>query len=382
LAAYIGIGDLSNAMIQGTNLLELGEKIGSTQRIAFAKLMLAYLYELYGQPASAKQIWQTWDEDSIAAEFSFMYPTFIQIKVTRLVSLGNLKEAISLLTKATERMSCEQGKLEPKQFLLHHFLIQGLLMAKLQHEDAFSVFKKARSIADTLDDCYEKKLLVVVTGALFPEIINGSELARSLKFLLNKKAYDPLWFLYASELYQREIPEGNNYLQTHIEKTHKILLDNLVSRYPFLRKIVSKLLKEDQKRNVLLIQSGNAKMRLLRDIDKWHPSANVFFFDIANGKWSYQNRKGVVKLSANTHKILSALLIAKDNSVDLPDLYQTVWGMQFDSEIDKPAVMAALNRCKKVLKDISPSLNLDWSKKNSTEKKVTLKIKIPWAAFL
>ena len=382
LAAYIGIGNLPQSMIYGQKLLKLGKAMGSTPRIAFAELMLAYLYELYGQTAVASQTWQTWDEDCIESKFPFMFPTFIQIKVTKLVLQGDLKEACSLLSKAIGKMSNAKSKLEPKQFLLHHYLLQGILLAKIHHENAHSVFNKAKLISDNLDNCYEKELLLVVTGALFPGIVSGRSLTKSLKFLLSKKAYDPLWFLYASELLQRDIPEGNQYLQAHVEKTHKILLDNLLSRYPYLRKIVPKFLKNEKERTVLLIQSGKSKLKLLKNINKWQPSANVFFVDIANGNWTYQKRNGVIKLSTNTHRILSALLIAKNNSVNLPDLYQTVWGVQFDSEIDKPAVMAALHRCKKALKDISPSISLDWSKQNGSNTEITLKSKIPWAAFL
>jgi hypothetical protein len=103
---------------------------------------------------------------------------------------------------------------------------------------------------------------------------------------------------------------------------------------------------------------------------------------MVNGKWTFHNQKGIIKPATNAHKIFSALLVIKDNRVNLPDLYQSVWQTQFDPEIDKPAVIAALNRCKKALIDISPGIQLDWLKQNNAELEIFVKIKVPWAAFL
>lgn len=382
LAAQIGVGNLPKAMVYGKKLLKLGKKIASTPRVAFAKLMLAYLYELYGQPASANRAWKIWDEDSVANEFTFMFPTYVEVKVTRLILKGALKKASLLLAKATDKMSGAEGKLESKQFLVHQLMLQGILLVKMHLDDALSVFKKARSIAQTIDECFEKKLLLVVMGSLFPESFSTNELSMGLKFLLSQKAYDPLWFLYAFELYQRKIPEGEQYLQSHINKTHEMLLDNLLSRFPILRKFVPKFCKNEKERTVLLIQPGKSRMMLLKDFKKWRPPSNVFLFDMVNGKWTFHNQKGIIKPATNAHKIFSALLVIKDNRVNLPDLYQSVWQTQFDPEIDKPAVIAALNRCKKALIDISPGIQLDWLKQNNAELEIFVKIKVPWAAFL
>lgn len=382
LSAYIGIGDFYRAIMYGKKLLLIGQKIGSESRIQIAQLLLAHLYELYGQPAAAARTWKIWDEDSIAGQFPYLFPTFIQVKVTRLVFQGAVEEALLFLEKVTAKMTGASENSEPRQFLLHQLLMLGLLMFKTNRPDALSVFENARTIANNLDDCYEKSLLAVVMGSLFPRLISGGEITRKVEMLVNENAYDPFWFLYAAELLQRELPECKMYLQAHVEKTHEILLDHLFSLFPFLRKIVAKFLRNDKERKVRLIQSGNSRQISLKEFNELRPEQNIFFFDVVSGNWSLNKRNGNIKPITNAHKIFSALLVVKGNQVCLSELYQSVWGGQFDPEIDKPAVMTALNRCRKMLRDISPAIHLDWSSEKKSEMQITLKILVPWAVTL
>jgi hypothetical protein len=219
-------------------------------------------------------------------------------------------------------------------------------------------------------------------GSLFPRLISNKELSRVLKTLLIQKAYDPLWYLYANELNQREVAGGKQYLQYNIEKTNAALITKLQTQLPVLRRLVSKFNKNENERTVLLIQSGKSTMLMLEDFKQWHPAANVFFFDIANGKWSYHKREGIIKPGTNTHRIFSALLLVKNNRINLRNLYQTVWGGQFEPETDKLAAKAALIRCKKELKVISSTISLDWEKKDKANLEISLKITVPWATFL
>lgn len=382
LSASIGIGDLPKALVYGKQLLKIGNTIGSESRILVSKLMLAHVYELYGQPATAGKIWKLWDESCILEKYPFLFPTFVQVKTARLVLNGAITEAMSLLSMAEEKMTGGQGTSEPKQFLLHQLIIKGLLQAKINDKIACCTFEKASQIAKTMDDCYEKALLHVVVGCLFPWLTSNGDLVANLKALVKEQAHDPFWFLYANNLYQREIPEGTKYLQAHVEKTHQGLLNNYKLRYPLLKKLISKLWKKSNERRVLMAQSGKTSLVSLQEFNSLTGEPNRLLFDVVSGEWSLYGRNGIVRPGTNAHKIVSALLVIKGNRIHLKDMYECVWGGKFDPETDKSVVLAALIRSRKILHDISPAICLEWGKGKNAGMEISLKIKIGWAALL
>lgn len=382
LAAHIGIGDWFRAMKYGKQLIRFGKKNGSESQIAIAQFLLAYLYELLGQPAAANRTWKIWDEDFIYEKFPNVFPSFVQVKVARLVFGNSLEEASLFLKKVTTIMSKPIEDPEPKPFLLHQFLNLGLILFKLKQPDALSVFENAGLIANGLEDCYEKNLFYLVMGALFPGFINNGEINRRLGNIIQEKAYDPFWFLYANELLKNDLPQNKQYLHYHVEKTHKTLLTHLQTQYPILRKIVKRFSQKSETEKVMLLESGNSRMISLKELNEWRSSRNLFFFDVVSGRWSFRDREGIIKPATKSHQIFSALLVVKRNVACISELYQSVWGGQFDPEIDKPAVSAALSRTKKILREISPAIQLTWSSENEAEMQVVLNIQMPWAVSL
>lgn len=379
IPAEVYSGNLAGAILLSLKMKKICKKLHLVSQKKAVNLFLAWLYELMGQSAVAATTWTHWDETKVATLFpSYIYQPFIQAKLTRLILNGKIRDARDCIEKSFEKdASCEnvcQSLIAKLQLNLLH----ALLLAFEDKNKALERFRNVEAIAGNIDDCHGKKLVYIAMGSLFPLMVNANSLVKSLRFLLEQKSYDPFWFLYARELSERGIPEGIEFIRLQTRLTHEFLLKKLMKHYSFLRKPLYQKNTGVSEKTHLLIKPGKRILISPQDYGKRHSKEEIFFFDANTGFWSYKNQSGVIKYLSITHKLLSALFLAKNNKLSLSEIYLSIWGSKFDFEIDKSAAFSALTRARKTLKKISPLILLKWEKNG--KHLVYLEMKINWEA--
>lgn len=379
IPAQVYIGNLPKAILLAERLAEVAKKMDSPQLIKTAALFHSWLYELMGQPAIAEKFWCDWDEDVVYQSYPqhLFYP-FIQVKITRLIMNGFLDDAHTLMVKEQKR-AAENSRIDPSKIsVVQRCLLKGLILAEKNPELALIDFMEARKITDKMDNFYDSKRLTIILGSFYPAMIADSIVVHNLKSLLLENSFDPFWFLYAKALLKRNIPEGHEYVHQQSLLTPELLMARLIRNYPFLKRLVARNDCLWKNRERLLIGADKQSLIGFENFGKRIHKNSVFVFDSKDGSWSYQQKHGKLTVFSNTCKILTCLIFEKANELPFSSLYQSVWGWEYETEVDRPALLVALKRAKVALSKISPAIKLSWYENDDKQEIARLEIKIDW----
>ena len=101
-------------------------------------------------------------------------------------------------------------------------------------------------------------------------------------------------------------------------------------------------------------------------------------FDAPSGKLSFNNNTAFFKPGSIPHSVLLQLFIAQPHFIDIPSLYKSAWGTNFDPDYDIGAFKTTLQRIKLQLKSICPTARIARKKYSDGSTGLKLMIAVPW----
>lgn len=383
LAGNVLSGNLSSAFTYGIKLHNLGKQLGSDSCKISADISQAWVFALAGQFSAVNKILNKLDEIEIRQSHPQLFEFYAEIKITKLLLLGQLSSSLAYIEPLISSKTCSSVAPIKNNTLIRWLTIQGLLHTYLTDEAAaISCFERAKLLSASIDDCPETRLLVIITGSCFPNLVSTSELVKNLNALIRERFYHPFWFLYAGPLLERELPEGQKFVILQYSQTSSLLASELKKNYLFLRKLFRKLTLSNMKKRYLLIQNGQYHTVAREEYLRWQSKCEYLIFEPKTGKWSFLTETGCIKPGGNTHKIFLELLLAENCELSIEDLYASIWGGGYDEDFFRTAIFSALQRAKLHLQKISPEIHLWLPQKRMAKQFVTLKIGIPYCVLL
>ncbi|MFZ5951372.1 MAG: type IV toxin-antitoxin system AbiEi family antitoxin [Candidatus Rifleibacteriota bacterium] len=375
----IALGNLFPALEK----LHLVEKIQSEysndaeKREIFSLLSLAY--EMAGQPVSSDQYWSRSLECpdakiTSAAEFHIFFINGI-IKLLR----GEFEAAESLFSGI-----CEFGRKEKLSFqdisIAEFYLALSLhLQNKGQAKPIF--LRLAENFPKSQEHPFQ---LFIKTWVAFnyPDLSDPSDISGLLNRLNASEYYEPAWFFLAEKLNALGSKPTFEFVKIHFEKSTPEFILLLEQRFPFCRKLFNRLHGKGKGKNSFqLIESSkssfiseNQYQALLNS-----PGSGKLLFDASSGNLSFSGRNSSLKQGSILCRILTSLFSAFPEPLSIETLYETVWGGNYDKEMDKASVKAAILRLRRFLQKVCPSAQI---KAFGKENNVQLCLNVPFAAII
>ena len=337
--------------------------------------LIAWVYEILGKTASAKSWWNL--AEKLQCNVLEPRAIFVGKALKTMKSLLNSEyaEAQQKYEDLLSSLSCHVGIGD-----CHH----GIAACKifLEEDGAEKHLKLAMQNIGTGSNRISLCQVNILAALYFPEIFTEISLAKEIDTFVQSKSYDPFWGALSNKLFQTNTPATQLYLTHHINKSPATTLKSLIKKHPIIDKAI-KQIKIVQKRAdefVTFSDESETQTVHLEDYKIWqteYPKQKLIF-DAPAGILFFNNRKVEIKPGSIPHILLTQLLLAKTNQIEISALYKAAWGMEFDLECDLGAFKSSLQRLKAMMKKVTTGFSIVRSTSNQGNKALKLNLSVPW----
>ncbi len=322
--------------------------------------LMAWANELLGRAGPAVVLWQQIENESAASLPPASAFLIESLQVMRLLLHGDAVPAARQLQ--TLRETARTMNVPADELGALHFQ-SGLAHLSLKEPaKACRSFARALETMKDFQDLCPALLCRAVAGICFPARFSCERLGSRLQTLTEDRYYDPFWHVYALPLWELGIPEGQTYLWRHYRLTPPERRLSLRNRYPELTRVWSRLARlATSAERLTLLQNGKVSRITHEEYVIWKETKPVGFrFDGPAGELTLRRVRRPLQTGSYPHRLLSQVLLAFPDPIELPALYRSIWGGAYDAETDAASLKASLLRLKSCLLEVSPTLRLVW----------------------
>jgi tetratricopeptide (TPR) repeat protein len=376
---YLKMGQFTQALKAFLTTHTFREKKKRTSSIYETASLIAWVYEILGKTASAKSWWNLAEK---------LHPQSLKLKS---IFVGEVLKAMNFLLNKQYKKALEiyqEVLISLKKRNSSHVGIgdchHGIAACKifLEEDGAEKHLKLAMQNIGTGSNRISLCQVNILAALYFPEIFTEISLEKEIDTFVQSKSYDPFWGALSNKLFQTNTPATQLYLTHHINKSPATTLKSLIKKHPIIDKAIKRI-KIVQKRAdefVTFSDESETKTVHLDDYKKWqteYPKRKLIF-DAPAGILFFNNRKVEIKPGSIPHILLTQLLLAKTNQIEIAALYKAAWGMEFDLECDLGAFKSSLQRLKAMMKKVTTGFSIVRSTSNQGNKALKLKLSVPW----
>ncbi|MBF0406893.1 MAG: tetratricopeptide repeat protein [Candidatus Riflebacteria bacterium] len=384
---------LSNLMLtRGKTLLQMGylnrafrllketyrlkQEISHLPGLHETYAFLGWVCELLGNKAASVSWWNLVPDDTKVANDPRVFYMVKTLRGFMKIFSGNLTEAQNHFENL-RKISLEMD-LPP---LGTEAAIFGILLNRVRLRNSFSdisydfPYKQLSKKTEYQTACSQRALNAILTELSKPSSeIDNLIVTNSIQQFLENSAYDVFWGFYAEKLIFLNLEPAKKFLRIHFIKSSKYILDHYKKVIPGFAKILTGISKYTTDEVAVQGQS-NADLQISKE-----EKDNTILFNCETGKLSYRNYSQIIKPGSIPNRIFSNLILAFPNSIEIGDLFQSVWGFEFDSESDPPAVKSSLSRLRKIVASVNNGIKIKVKGISSSKGKIAVKFPCRWYA--
>ncbi len=373
---FLKLGRFSKALklFKECYLLRLKKK--NESGIYEAACLQAWIYELLGKTATAKTWWNQAEKitntvleprarfvGDVLKALSLLYNSDFSAALTKYSTV--LKESELRNSSSVQIGDCQHGI--------------GLAKIFLGQSDAVEYLVMARNNIKTDSSRFQVTQIEIHLSLFFPLKVKELNLNSLLKKHNLAKVYDPFWSFIAEKLMQTKLDSAREYLEFHISRSPQTTIDFLTDSIKGLSQIIKKIQIEKSRAEefVTIVSELESKTVHYEDYVLWQKNVHKdrLIFDGPAGKIRFQEKESSLKMGSIPHSILSQLFLSYPHPAEISSMYKGAWGMEFDPECDMGAFKSSLQRLKKILRQVSPSLMI--KRKNTERGKAGLILALP-----
>ncbi|MBF0548230.1 MAG: hypothetical protein HQM08_27585 [Candidatus Riflebacteria bacterium] len=361
----------------------LKQEINHNPGIFETAALLGWTCELLGQYAASKAWWAIVPEDEKLVSDPRIYFLIKTIKSQKIIFSGNYSESLRVYRDLMK--IAKEKELPPLATeSVNHGLLISYFGLKVKPDDDFEIpFQENQKI----QSAYNLKILnKAILNILEDPLLNRESIASLLEEFIKNDAFDVFWPVYIGNLSKLEQPIAKKFCLHHFSRTPQPLINLYCSKIKGFSKIISGLSKEFKKSTFHLLGSNDSKEIRSEDYFRWQNSLfkgeEKIFFDGPSGKIVFKNFSKTIKPGSIPHKILSNLILAFPNQIEIGELFQSVWGINFDNECDPPAIKSSISRLRKTLGSVNPGLKIRAKGITSAKGKVVIRFPTKWEAVV
>lgn len=323
--------------------------------------IMAWAYELLGNPVSSDQYWKKVEEARIEktnppAEFMISL-----LKALHSLVRGELATAENLFAETVR--SGMASDIQAVDIAVADFY-RALAIHLQNRNEALQLFRQLPPIMFESSDHPFHLFVKVYLALTFPEAFPEINVDATLIRLNLTDYYEPSWIFVADHLFAYGSAAAIEMLKSHMSKTSPALTSLYEQRFPAVQHLLKKLSRTKfARKNFTLIRNGQHS---LISEQKLHNLASdrtpgTLFFNGVSGELVFSGRVALLKPRSILHRILTCLFSTFPGDVPLATLYEMAWGGKYDREYGRAAVKTAILRLRKTIQEVCPTARIERS---------------------
>lgn len=381
---YLKVGHFFKAMKIFREVIKIREDKKNYSGLYEINSLLAWICEILGKTASAQAYWKQADSvlatSRIEPRAQYVGESLKAMKMLYCQDFKNAeKQYRQMLDCCMSRKSSKIRTGDCEHGLASSLIFQGRL------EEGFHYLDSALSNLDQGGARVQLLQIRLLATLYYPEYFKNHALKNILAQLMETGVYEPFWGNLAAQILESEPVKGKKFIQNHIERTPPSMLKQILSNVKNLEPMIKDLMVEISRASEFYTLIKHNETRTLhkdeyQDQVKSFPE-NELCFDAPTGKLCYNRNSTVFKPGSIPHSVLLQLFIVQPHFIDIPSLYRSAWGTDFDPEYDTGAFKTTIQRIKHHLKSICPTARIIRKKNADGIACLKLMMAVPWTVI-
>lgn len=377
---YLKLGHFSKSMKIFREVLLQREKNNNPSGVYETSCLLAWICEVLGKNAAAKTYWdqsEQFGDFIMQARAAYVGESLKGMSLLFNHKFVEAERLFRLMLARVEQTSDSQihiGECE-------HNLAACLLFMGKKAEALTYLQRSEKNICGDPDRL--QLIQVQLMGALyFPDDFNHIDLTKVIGRYMKTRYFDPFWTFYADELFNSKAKNKRKFLHFLTSHTPPSMLRNMLNKFDNLEHILGQLEKSQNRSGEFYTIISTSETRTIHHEEyvkfKQSLPANHLIFDGPSGTIHFAGNTVRLKRGTIPHSVLMQLFMSIPHPAEIATLYESAWEAVYDPECDSGAFKSTVQRLKKLLRGLTPGVNILRKRSVKGSKGIKLIVSVPW----